>query len=285
MKTFGRIWNPVFGDLSDFAENELMDHIFNVAYPTGGTMYVGMGTGGDDTGLTGEPSGDNYAREIITFGAAATRKITQAALVTFNQASGSWGTMGYYGIFDAISGGNMLGWAQMNTPKPVVNGNTPSIANAEIEISIGAGEISDYLVHKLLDLMFNEVAFSKPATYIGFFVTALADDDAAAELNTKECADANAYLREIVNINGGASPTWKLATATTGIVENLHLIAFDTPTGGGWGVITAIGVCDALTRGTGNLLVYDNTPGGDGQEPLADDTVQIAADAFVVTMS
>jgi hypothetical protein len=265
------------GDLSNFSEDELMDHIFNVAYSPETTMYVGMGTSADDTGLTAEPSGDNYAREIITFGAAASRKIIQAALVTFNQASGAWGTMASYGIFDAITAGNFLGWGDFNVPKPVINGNTPSIANGQAEISIGANEITDYLVHKLLDLMFRNQAYSKPATYVALLDTAGADDD--TDITAKE-PSGNGYARKLVNINGGATPVWKISSV--GHVENNDIITMATPSGT-WGVITAVGICDGLT--TGNLLVYDNSPGGDGQTPTTDDTVQFAADAFDITLT
>jgi hypothetical protein len=266
------------GSLSNFAENELMDHICNAAYTPAATVYVGMGTSADDTGLTGEPSGNNYARETIAFSAASSRNVTQNGLITFNQATGSWGTMASYGIFDAVSAGNMLGWGDFNVAKPVVSGNTPSIADAEIVISIAANESTNYLIHKLLDLMFRNQAYSAPDTYIGLFDTALADTD--GDPTAKECAGTN-YARKQVNVNGGASPTWKLASG--GLVENLHVITFATPGAGGWDQITAIGIVDALT--VGNLLLYDNSPGGDGQTPAEGDTVQFAADVLDITLT
>ena len=278
MKNFGRIWTPVFGSLSDHAEDELMDHIFNAAYTPIATLYIGMGTSAADTGLTGEPSGDNYAREVIDFNVAATRKVVQNGLITFNQASGSWGTMASYGIFDAITGGNMLGWGDFNVSKPVVDGNTPSIADAEIEISISAGEITDFLVHELLDHMFNNASYSAPDTYIMLADTALADGD--GDPTAKECAGTS-YARKQVNVNGGSSPTWKLSSG--GHVENNDIITFATPGSGGWDAVTAIGIVDAAANG--NLLLYDNTPGGDGQTPAEGDTVQFAADALDITMT
>ncbi len=278
MKNFGRIWTPVFGSLSDHAEDELMDHIFNASYSPIATLYVGMGTAADDTGLTAEPSGNNYAREIIAFNAPGSRTIVQNGLITFNQASGSWGTMDAYGIFDAITGGNMLGWGEFNVGKPVVNGNTPSIADAEIEISINAGEITDFLVHELLDHMFRNNAYSVPDTFVGLFDTALADGD--TDPTAKECA-GTAYARKEVDVNGGTPPTWKLSSS--GHVENLSIITFATPGSGGWDQVTAIGIVDALANG--NLLLYDNTPGGDGQTPAEGDTVQFAADALDITMT
>jgi hypothetical protein len=278
MKTFGRIWTPVFGSLSDHGEDELMDHIFNASYSPITPLYVGMGTAGADTGLTAEPSGDNYAREVIAFNVASARKVVQNGLITFNQASGDWGTMASYGVFDAISGGNMLGWGDFNVSKPVVNGNTPSIADAQIEISITAGEITDFLVHELLDHMFGNLSYSAPDTFILLADTALADGD--TDPTAKECAGTD-YARKQVEPNGGSAPTWK--NSASGLVENLAVITFATPGSGGWDQVTAIGIADAISGG--NLLMYDNSPGGDGQTPAEGDTVQFAADALDITMT
>jgi hypothetical protein len=265
------------GDLSNFSEDALMDHVFNGAYTPAADIYVGMGTSADDTGLTAEPSGNGYAREIILFGSPATRKVVQNGLITFDQATGAWGTMASYGLFSALTSGDFLGWGDFNVAKPVVDGNTPSIANSEVEISIAANESTDYLIHKLLDLMFNGAAYSVPDTFLGLFETALADGD--TDPTAKECSGGS-YARKQVNVNGGGAPTWKVSAS--GIIQNNGIITFATPTGD-WGTVTAVGVVDALTNG--NLLVYDNSPGGDGQAPTTDDTVQLAIDAFNATLS
>ena len=108
--------------------------------------------------------------------------------------------------------------------------------------------------------------------------TALADGD--GDPTAKECAGTS-YARKEVDVNGGAAPTWKVSSA--GHVENLGIITFATPGSGGWDQVTAIGIADAITAG--NLLMYDNTPGGDGQTPAEGDTVQFAADALDITMT
>jgi len=280
-----KIWTPIFGSLSDFAENELMDHIFNAAYTPVATVYIGLSTADpldDDSGIA-EPVGNNYAREAIAFSAANARAITHAAAITFNQASGPWGTITHWFVCDHASNTtwgtnvNMLAHGALNTSKAVVSGNTPSIAIGEVDISFTAGEITTYLANKLLDLMFRNTAYSKPATYVGLFVTALADAD--GDPTAKECSGGS-YARKQVNINGGAAPDWELAAA--GVVDNNAVITFVTPTGA-WGTVTAIGIVDALTAG--NLLLYDNTPGGDGQAPTTGDTVQFAANTLDITMT
>jgi hypothetical protein len=265
------------GSLSDYLELELLDHIFNAAYTPVATIYIGLGTGGSDTGLTGEPSGNNYNRKAITFGAATGRSITQNALVTFDQASGSWGTLTHYGIFDAATANNMLAWGQLTASKTVVSGNTPSIASSEVVISINAGECSDYLANKLLDFAFRNQAFAKPATYLGLATANLTD--ATAGSNVTECANGNNYARKQVNINGGAAPTWTIANASG--LDNANAITMNTPTGS-WGLVTACFIVDGATIGAGNILVYENTM--TDQTPDTGDTVEFALGAFDVTL-
>ena len=280
-----RIWTPVFGSLSDYSENELMDHVFNASYSPVATVYVGFSTADplDDASGMAEPSGNNYAREAITFSAASSRAITHAGTITFNQASGPWGTISHWFICDHPTNTtwgtnvNLLAHGSLNTSKSVVAGNTPSIAGGEIDISFSAGEITDYLAEKLLDLMFRNTAYSSPSTYVGLFTSALADSD--TDPSAKECSGGS-YARKQVNVNGGAAPTWELSSG--GLVNNNDVITFVTPTGS-WGTVTAVGIVDAASNG--NLLFYDNSPGGDGQAPTTDDTVQFAANTLDVTMS
>jgi hypothetical protein len=43
---------------------------------------------------------------------------------TFPTPTGSWGTVTAYGIYDASSAGNLLAWADLDTPNTVATGNT-----------------------------------------------------------------------------------------------------------------------------------------------------------------
>lgn len=95
---------------SDYLENELLDHVLNGAlYPTP-TIYLGLSAADplDDASGLSEPSGNGYARVApgsftIVAGAAV-----NAADIVFALATGSWGTLTHFAIFDALTGGNML---------------------------------------------------------------------------------------------------------------------------------------------------------------------------------
>ena len=120
------------GSISNYLENASLDHIFGTAALTQPSTYLALGTGADDTGLTTEVTGNNYARVAVSTaggweaGAAGTNRSTQnTGTITFNQASGSWGTPDSWAIYDALSGGNPLAWGSITTPKLISHGMLP----------------------------------------------------------------------------------------------------------------------------------------------------------------
>ena len=273
------------GSLTNFLENELLDHVLNnAAYSPAATLYLALATGDPTDAATGASMNEcansgGYTRKAITVGAAASRRVTQDAVVTFDQASGSWGTVSHWAIVDSGThgAGNALAYGAFTTGKAVVSGNTPSVASTEIYIEFSAGEISDYLANKLLDLVFNNTAYTSPSTYLALTTATISDSLTGATIT--EVANSGAYARKQVNANGGASPTWDLAAS--GVVDNTHAIAFTTATGS-WGTVVAVAVVDSGTHGAGNLLFYDN--GISDQAVAADDTVNFPIGDFDITM-
>lgn len=270
------------GSITNFLENELLDHIFNVAYTPAATLYVALATADPTDSATGASMNEvansgAYARKAITFAAASSRAVAQNAVVTFDQATGAWGTVSHWAIVDSAThgAGNVLAAGAFGTPKSVVSGNTPSIASGEITIAYSAGEISDYLANKLLDFAFRNQAFTKPDTYIGLTTATISDSNTGSTVTE---VSGGSYARKQVNINGGSSPTWNLATS--GLVDNTHAITFVEATAS-WGTIVASFIADALTGG--NLLFYDNDVTDTGVDEF--DTVEFAAGDFNINMS
>ena len=248
------------GSISDYLENELLDHVMGVgAYTPPSTVYIGLSTADptDDASGLAEPSGNNYARESLSFNAAASRKVENASQITFNQASGAWGTITHYALFDALSGGNMLAHGSLSTPKEVVSGNTPSIAAQEVDVEFSSGEISNYLALALLDFAFRNVSYSQPTIYAGLATANLADDTTGSTVTE---VSGNNYSRK-------AHSAWSAASG--GATDNTGAVTFDTPSGS-WGTVTAAFLADAASAG--NILFYENTI--TEQEPGNGDTVQ-----------
>jgi len=270
------------GSLSDFSELELLDHVFSAAYSPVATVYLALCTADPTDAGTGASMNEcansgSYARKAIAFGAAASRRITQSGVVTFDAATGAWGTVSHWALVDSgtYGAGNLLASGAFAVSKSIVSGNTPSVADAQVYTEYSAGEISTYLANKLLDLMFRNQAYSKPATHVALAVSALADAD--TDITAKECSGTS-YARKQVNINGGSSPTWDLAAS--GVVDNTHAVTFPTA-GGTWSTIVGVGICDAAT--TGNLLFYDNTQAD--QAVGSGDTVSYAVGVLDIEMS
>jgi hypothetical protein len=267
------------GSITDYLEKELLDHVCNATWNVPTTVFLGLFTADPtDTGVAGtEVSGGAYSRTTITFVTAVTRNVTQKGKVTFPQATADWGTVTHYGIHDAVSAGNMLAHGSLNTSKSVVNGNTPSVATSEVVISYSAGEISDYLAHKLLDHSFRAATYTTPDTYVALATTDILDTDTGSSIDE---VTGGSYAREQVNKNGGAAPTWDVAAGLAASLDNTHTITFTTPSAS-WGTVTALAICDALT--SGNLLFYENTV--TEQTPGIGDTVQISAGDLKISMS
>jgi len=268
------------GKLSTFAKNELLDHIFKSAYGTGSTIYLCLCTGdptiaGTGASMSEVADANGYARKAITFGTAASRKIIQSAQVDFDQASGVWGTITHYSICDSAThgSGNMLAFGSFISSFAPVTGNTPKVPISEVEVEIvatasGAG-FSDYLVHKLLELMFKATAYPTPSTslHIAMSTTILDDQDAVTGDFTE--SSGNGYAREPV-------PATSFDVADSATIANNTAITFDTPSGS-WGIVVALVTMDHLTAG--NILAYDNANVVD-QEPGDGDTIEIAIGAY-----
>ena len=259
------------GSLTDYAELELLDHIFeNGAYTPVATIYMALFTDDPtDTGSTAnEASGNGYARTAISFAAASSRSITQSGQVTFPQCSGGgWGTMTHWGIMDASTGGNMLAHGALTTSIVTYDGNVPFIPDAATVISVDAGAASDYLANKVLDFMFRNQAFAQPDCHVGLCSAAPVDGDTGSTITE---LSGGGYAR--VDFND-----W--TTAAAGALSNNTDINFTTPTGD-WTTVTHSVICDASSAG--NLLVYATaTP---NQAPLTGDPVKFVAGAYDITL-
>jgi len=86
----------------------------------------------DGTGFTEpSPNGTNYARVPLAgagFGSpavagAGTNTIANDALIQFDQATGSWGSITHVGLFDAANGGSLLFHAQLSGGAVVIDAN------------------------------------------------------------------------------------------------------------------------------------------------------------------
>ena len=91
--------------LSDYAENKVLDVLgANATFTAPSNVYLGLSTGslGDDDSGT-ELTGNNYSRVSVSFGAAASGTMSNDAAIEFAAATGSWGSVSHWGLYDASS--------------------------------------------------------------------------------------------------------------------------------------------------------------------------------------
>lgn len=124
---------------SDFLENAVLDHVFGgTAYTAPSTLYVGLYTAApSDSGGGTEVSGGSYARKSMpAMTVSGTTQATNGAAVEFVTATGSWGDIGWVGIHDAATSGNLLGWAALTASKTVASGDVFRFSAGDLDITL-----------------------------------------------------------------------------------------------------------------------------------------------------
>lgn len=87
------------------------------------TVYVALYTvaptimgGGTEVSTVGT----SYARQAVTFAAVVNEQTTNTTDVNFPIASATWGVVVAFGLFDAVSGGNLLYFNNLSSPRTVL---------------------------------------------------------------------------------------------------------------------------------------------------------------------
>ena len=116
---------PKTNFLEDLVLNRFLRNVAGTGpYPA----YVALGTSAttpseNGSGFT-EVSGGSYARQAAGFSApvsvnGAPNTVTNPSAISFPQATASWGTVRWIGIFTAVSGGTLLYFQQLASDKVV----------------------------------------------------------------------------------------------------------------------------------------------------------------------
>jgi hypothetical protein len=125
-------------EMSNYLENALINATLrNTSYTSPATVYIGLYTSDPTDANTGtEVSGGSYTRTAVTMGAPSNGVSTNTAAVEFPQASGSWGTVGWIGILDATSSGNLLYHTALDTSKTISSGDIFKIAIGGLSVTL-----------------------------------------------------------------------------------------------------------------------------------------------------
>jgi len=129
------------GGFADYWENEILGHIFGKGSYTPPTIYVALSTADplDDASGLAEPSGNAYARTQTSasdWNTASGGSVDNANDITFPQASGSWGTITHFALFDAATGGNMLAHGALSQSKTIDSGDTARFEAGDLDVGL-----------------------------------------------------------------------------------------------------------------------------------------------------
>lgn len=124
-------------DFSDYLEDELLDHVFrNASYSSPAAVYLALYTvNPTDAGGGTEVTGNDYARQEITFGAASGGAIANTSAVEFTADGGNFGTITGVGVFDAATSGNLLAWKSI-TSVVINDGDTLNFPIGDIDVTL-----------------------------------------------------------------------------------------------------------------------------------------------------
>jgi len=124
--------------ISDFLENELLDHSLAVgAYTMPTNVYLAAYIDDPtdaDAGTEGSAAG--YGRPEITFNAASGGSTSNNGALNFGTASADWGTLTHVGIRDDQYAGSLLWHGALAAQRIVQNGDSFTIPNGSLQVSL-----------------------------------------------------------------------------------------------------------------------------------------------------
>ncbi len=127
------------GSFGDALENKILDHILKTTpFVVPADIYIELYTVAPSDAGGGTPAvGGSYARKINnSWDGAAGGATANTGAITFVQATGDWGEIVAFALFDAITAGNFLAWADLTVNKSILNGDTAEFAAGELDITL-----------------------------------------------------------------------------------------------------------------------------------------------------
>lgn len=132
------------GSFSDTYELGALDAVLGQGFTKPATVYLALCTSAPtDSALGTEPSGNGYGRVAVTNNAtnwpnAATAQKKNGTVITFPNATGSWGTITHWMLMDHATNtaaANMVCWGDLGSSRAVSSGDIPQFAVNAIVIA------------------------------------------------------------------------------------------------------------------------------------------------------
>lgn len=129
------------GGMSDNLANKLLDHVFKTAeYDQPTNIYLALADTtiiDETTGTTISEPGENYERKLHNaYDAAAAGASKNSGEIMFVMATAPWGTVTGVALIDAAEDGNILFYAELDTPKTIGNKDTAKFSDGALDFTI-----------------------------------------------------------------------------------------------------------------------------------------------------
>jgi hypothetical protein len=132
--------------MSDYLEDKLRTLIFRTGagFTKTTNLYISLHTADPtDAGTGTEVTGGSYARvnnppldANWSAGTATDGNTDNVAAITFPAPSANWGVVTHFGIWDAITAGNLITYGVLGTPKTINSGDAaPSFAIGALDVT------------------------------------------------------------------------------------------------------------------------------------------------------
>jgi hypothetical protein len=244
--------------LSDYLENELLDHLFGGSdYTPASDHYIGLFTaaptdagGGTEVSFAGTTDyvRATLANNLTNWPSTSSGAKANGAAFTFPTVGATaWGVITHFGIFDAATGGNLLAWAALTTSRTLATGDTSSFAIGALTVSLTSSGLAlgDNSRNGLLNLAFGGAAYTRPTTlYAGAFTSPQTSPTGGGTEVT-----GGSYARVAVTNNATNFPA-----ASAGSKSNGTTISWPAATAS-WGTVTDVALFDSVSGG--NLIAFD----------------------------
>lgn len=116
--------------LAATGEATVLTALLNARYIS---VHTGTPTGGNEVAV------GSYARQLAGTWSQTGSDPTVAsndANIVFPTASADWGTITHFGIWDAVSGGNLLGYEAVSVAKAILTGDALRFLAGELDVSV-----------------------------------------------------------------------------------------------------------------------------------------------------
>lgn len=222
--------------MTNFLEDKLANFFLrgvNFTFPS--QLYLGLFTSfvdsNDGSSFTEvSNSGTGYTRRVTSWTAPSNGATENSAAVTFPVATANFGTTIRFGLFDAISGGNMYYWGEPQAATGCNTGEQLEFLAGELDLSI-INNPSGAVANDIINMTLRNTPRSVPGAWYVALLTSYTSD-----VSYNEVVDGG-YARLAVNFSvpsGGVTSNLSqlLFGAAVGPYTVTHMAIFDAVSGG-----------------------------------------------------